>query len=37
MDPPKVQATLKWLSSTSIGEIHGFLGLEGYCKRFIHE
>ena len=35
MDPTKVQSVIEWLAPTSVGEIHNFLGLAGYYRRFI--
>ena len=35
MDPTKVQSVTEWLAPTSVGEIHSFLGLAGYYRRFI--
>ena len=35
VDPQKVEAFLRWERPTTITEIHSFLGLAGYYKRFI--
>ena len=35
VDPSKVKSVTKWLAPTSVGEIHSFLGLAGYYRRFI--
>ena len=35
MDSSKIEVVLKWESPKSIFEIKGFLGLAGYCRRFI--
>ena len=35
VDPSKVQSVTEWLAPTSVSEIHSFLGLAGYCRRFI--
>jgi hypothetical protein len=35
MDPSKIQDVLSWNTPTSVGDIHSFLGLVGYCRRFI--
>ena len=34
-DPSKVQSVTEWLAPTLVGEIHSFLGLAGYYRRFI--
>jgi hypothetical protein len=33
--PSKVQDVLSWSAPTSVGDIRSFLGLAGYCQRFI--
>nr|GFA97232.1 DNA/RNA polymerases superfamily protein [Tanacetum cinerariifolium] len=35
MDPAKVEAITKWPRSTSVTEVHSFLGLPGYYHRFV--
>ena len=35
VDPTKVESVTEWLAPTSVGEIHSFLGLVGYYRRFI--
>jgi hypothetical protein len=35
VDPGKVKDVLNWKTPTDVGEIHSFLGLAGYYKRFI--
>jgi hypothetical protein len=35
MDPSKIQDVLSWNTPTSVGDIHSFLGLVGYYRRFI--
>jgi hypothetical protein len=35
VDPSKVQEVMDWKAPTTIGEIHSFLGLAGYYRRFI--
>jgi len=37
MDPQMVEAVLRWEKPTMVIEIRSFLGLAGYCKRFIKE
>ena len=34
-DPTKVQVVKNWKVPKSVIEIHSFLGLAGYCRRFI--
>ena len=36
MDPEKVEAVMSCERLKSVFEIHGFLGLVGYYKRFIY-
>ena len=35
IDPEKVEAVMSWKRQNSIFEIHSFLGLAGYYRRFI--
>ena len=35
VDPTKVVTVTNWEAPTSVGEIRSFLGLVGYCRRFI--
>ena len=35
VDPAKVSAVTKWESPKSVKEVHSFLGLAGYYRRFI--
>nr|GEY38923.1 retrotransposon protein, putative, Ty3-gypsy subclass [Tanacetum cinerariifolium] len=35
MDPAKVEAITKWPRPTSVTEVCSFLGLAGYCRRFV--
>ena len=35
VDPTKVKSVIEWLALTSVGEIHNFLRLAGYYRRFI--
>ena len=35
VDPSKVTDVLNWKAPTDVGEIHSFLGLAGYYRRFI--
>jgi hypothetical protein len=35
VDPSKVRDVLNWKPPTDVGEIHSFLGLAGYYRRFI--
>nr|GFA92841.1 putative reverse transcriptase [Tanacetum cinerariifolium] len=35
MDPAKVEAITKWPRPTSVTEVRSFLGLAGYCRRFV--
>jgi hypothetical protein len=36
VDPSKIQDVLSWNALTSVGDIHSFLGLAGYYRRFIN-
>jgi hypothetical protein len=35
VDPSKVRDVLNWKPPTNVSEIHSFLGLAGYYRRFI--
>jgi hypothetical protein len=35
VDPSKVQDVLSWKAHMSVSDIHSFLGLAGYYRRFI--
>ena len=37
MDPEKVEAVMSWERLKSVFEIHSFLGLAGYYRRFIED
>ena len=37
VDPKKVEAVMSWERPKSIFEIRSFLGLAGYCRRFIED
>ena len=37
MDPEKVEVVMSWERSKSVFEIHSFLGLIGYYRRFIED
>ena len=37
LDPEKVEAVMSWERSKSVFEIHSFLGLAGYYRRFIED
>ena len=37
VDPKKVEGVMSWERPKSIFEIHSFLGLAGYYKRFIED
>ena len=37
VDPGKVEAVMSWERPKSIFEIHNFLGLAGYYRRFIED
>ena len=37
IDPEKVKAVMSWERPKSVFEIHSFLGLEGYYRRFIED
>ena len=35
MDPTKVEAIMEWPASTNVTEVHSFMGLAGYYRRFV--
>ena len=35
IDPKKVEAVVEWNRLNSVTEIHSFLGLDGYYRRFV--
>ena len=37
VDPKKVEAVMSWERPKSVFEIHNFLGLAGYYRRFIED
>ena len=37
VDPEKVKAVMSWERPKSVFEIHSFLGLAGYYRRFIKD
>jgi hypothetical protein len=37
VDPSKVKDVLNWMPQTNTSEIQSFLGLAGYCRRFIKD
>ena len=37
MDPGKVEAVISWEKPKSVFDIHSFLGLKGYYRRFIED
>lgn len=34
-DPSKVQAVMEWKTPSTVRQLRGFLGLTGYCRKFI--
>ncbi|XP_057851473.2 uncharacterized mitochondrial protein AtMg00860-like [Cryptomeria japonica] len=34
VDPSKIQAILEWPTPTNVSEVHNFMGLVGYYRRF---
>ena len=37
VDLEKIKAVMSWERSKSVSEIHSFLGLDGYYRRFIED
>ena len=37
VDPEKVEAAMSWERPKSVFEIRSFLGLVGYCRKFIED
>ena len=35
MDPSKIEVILEWKSQRNVTEVHSFLGLVGYYRRFV--
>ena len=35
MDPSKIEVILEWKSPRNVTEVHSFLGLAGYYRRFV--
>jgi hypothetical protein len=35
VDPSKIEAIVNWQRPTNVREIHSFLGLAGYYRRFV--
>jgi hypothetical protein len=35
VDPDKVKEVLEWKPPMTVSEVRSFLGLAGYCRRFI--
>jgi hypothetical protein len=35
VDPEKVEAIREWSAPRNVAEVRYFMGMEGYCKRFI--
>jgi hypothetical protein len=35
VDPAKVEAIMEWPTPTNVTEVHSFMGLVGYCRRFV--
>ena len=35
VDPIKIEAVVKWKSPRNVTEVRSFLGLAGYCRRFV--
>ncbi|KAJ4957631.1 hypothetical protein NE237_024742 [Protea cynaroides] len=37
VDPSKIEAIVKWEAPKSVAEIRSFMGLAGYCRRFVED
>ncbi|KAH7528992.1 hypothetical protein FEM48_Zijuj05G0136200 [Ziziphus jujuba var. spinosa] len=37
VDPSKIEAIQAWPVPTTTRVVHGFLGLAGYCRKYIHD
>ena len=35
VDPNKIEAVVNWDRPTNVSEVRSFLGLAGYCRRFV--
>ena len=35
MDPQKIEAIVNWKPPTNVSEVHSFLGLAGYYRKFV--
>jgi hypothetical protein len=35
VDPAKVEAIMEWFAPTNVTEVHSFMGLAGYYRRFV--
>ena len=35
MDPEKIEAIMNWPSPINVKDVRSFMGLAGYCRRFI--
>ncbi|XP_028117854.1 uncharacterized protein LOC114315434 [Camellia sinensis] len=37
VDPQKIEAIVNWPALTNVTEVHSFIGLAGYCRRFVKD